>query len=168
MAEEKAEGLCAISPSRQWAYHPDVSNAATFLSGVDNGLILRNAGEYLSFFEVSQFLITCKDWRLVLKGTEAPIKKFSNSLGLKVLGGLILTNPWWGLFFKNFEFDSLQGIRIHQVFIRLCCDPEVRKGCHVNLKETNGAISIEIVTKTNFNDHARDMDLNRNNAQKRR
>ena len=96
------------------------------------------------------------------------LEKFWNSLGLKVLEELILTNLQWGLFIKFFEFDSLQGIRIHQVYIRLLCDPEVMKGCHVILKETNGAKSIEIVTKTNFNDHARDMDLNRNNAQKRR
>ena len=76
MAEEKAEGLCVISPSRQSAYHPDVSNAATFLSGVDNGLIQRNAGEYLSYFEVSQFLITCKDWRQVFKSKETAIQMF--------------------------------------------------------------------------------------------
>jgi len=31
----------------------EVMNAATFLSGIDDGLILRNAGDYLSFFEVS-------------------------------------------------------------------------------------------------------------------
>jgi hypothetical protein len=40
---------------------------------------------------------------------------------------------------------------------------------HVMLRETNGAKSIEIVTKTNFNDHARDRALNHcNNALKRR
>ena len=77
MAEEKAEEM----------------NAATLLSGFHDGFILRNAGEYLSFFEVSQFLITCKDWRLVFKGTEAPIKEFWKCLGQKVLGGLILSNP---------------------------------------------------------------------------
>ena len=37
------------------------------------------------------------------------------------------------------------------------------------LTETNGAKSIKIVTKTNFNDHARDLDLNHSkNALKRR
>jgi hypothetical protein len=42
-------------------------------------------------------------------------------------------------------------------------------GCHVILTETNDAKSIKIVTKSNFNDHARDLDLNhRNNALKRR
>jgi hypothetical protein len=64
MAEEKAEEM----------------NAATLLSGFHDEFILRNAGEYLSFFEVSHFLITCKDWRLVLKGTEAPIKDFGTVL----------------------------------------------------------------------------------------
>jgi hypothetical protein len=43
------------------------------------------------------------------------------------------------------------------------------EGCHVMLTETNGAKSIKIVTKTNFNYHARDLDLNhRKNALKRR
>jgi hypothetical protein len=45
MAEKKAEAM----------------NAATLLSGFHDGCILRNSEEYLSFFEVSQFLITCKD-----------------------------------------------------------------------------------------------------------
>ena len=109
MAEEKAEDM----------------NAATLLSGFHDGFILRNAGEYLTFFEVSQFLITCKDWRLVLKGTEAPVKKFWKCLGQKVLGGLILSNPQWGLPLQSTYIGcgSLQDIRIHQVFIRLLCDP---------------------------------------------
>ena len=68
MAEEKAEEMYA----------------ATLLNFHD-GFILRNAGEYLTFFEVSQFLITCKDWRLVLKGTEAPSKSFGNALDEKYL-----------------------------------------------------------------------------------
>ena len=155
MAEEKAEKM----------------NAATLLSGFHDGFILRNAGEYLTFFEVSQFLVTCKDWRLVLKGTEAPVKNFWKCLGQKVLGGLILSNPQWGLPLQSTYIGcgSLQDIRIHQVFIRLLCDPEIIKGCHVMLTETNGAKSIKIVTKTNFNDHARDLDLNHSkNALKRR
>jgi hypothetical protein len=141
------------------------------LSGFDDGFNLRNAVEYLTFFEVSQFLIICKDWRLVLKGTEAPIKMFWKCLGQKVLGGLILSNPQWGLPLQSTYIGCgcLQDIRIHQVFIRLLCDSEIMKGCHVMLTETNGAKSIEIVTKTNFNDHTRDLDLNhRNNALKRR
>ena len=70
MAEEKAE----------------VMNAATFLSGIDVGLILRNTGDYLSFFEVSQFLITCKDWRQVFKSKERAIEVFWNRVGEKVIG----------------------------------------------------------------------------------
>ena len=57
MAEEKAEEM----------------NAATLLSGFHYGLILRTAGDYLTFFEVSQFLITCKDWRQVFKSKETLI-----------------------------------------------------------------------------------------------
>ena len=139
--------------------------------GFHDGFILRNAGEYLSFFEVSQFLITCKDWRLVLKGTEAPIKKFWKCLGQKVLGGLILSNPQWGLPLQSTYIGcgSLQDFRIHQVFIRLLCDSEIMKGFHVMLTKTNGAKSIKIITKTNFNDRARDLDLDpRKNALKRR
>ena len=177
MAEEKAEGLCVISPSRQSAYHPDVSNAATFLSGVDNGLILQNAGEYLSFFEVSQFLITCKDWRLVFKGTEAPIKEFWKCLGRKVLRSLVVANPQWTWWRSTYIWntlthigcDCLQDIRIYQLYLKLHSDPEIMEGCHVMLTETNGAKSIKIVTKTNFNDHVRDRALNNcNNALKRR
>ena len=56
MAEEKAEEM----------------NAATLLSGFHDGFILRNAGEYLSFFEVSQLLSTCKDWRPHQKVLEVP------------------------------------------------------------------------------------------------
>jgi hypothetical protein len=86
-------------------------NTATLLRGFHDGFILRNAGEYLSFFEVSQFLITCKDWRLVLKGAEAPVKEFWKCLGRKVLGSLIMVNPQWGglltlgaVLFKIFVF----------------------------------------------------------------
>jgi hypothetical protein len=95
MAEEKAEEMYA----------------ATLLNFHD-GFILRNAGEYLTFFEVSQFLITCKDWRLVLKGTEAPTKEFWNCLGLKVLGTQIMANPHT----RSFTYigcSSYQDIRIH-------------------------------------------------------
>ena len=43
------------------------------------------------------------------------------------------------------------------------------EGCLVMLIETNGAKSIKIETKTNFNDHARYFDLNHGqNALKRR
>ena len=55
MAEEK--GVTSV----QWDCTPDTSDAATFMSLWDNGFILRNAGEYLSLFEVSQFLTTCKE-----------------------------------------------------------------------------------------------------------
>ena len=69
MAEEKAE-----------------ENAEeTLLTRFNNGFILRNAGQYLSFFEVSQYLITCKVWRLVFKGTEAPIKEFWKCLDERCL-----------------------------------------------------------------------------------
>ena len=43
--------------------------------GFHDGFILRNAGEYLSFFEVSQLLSTCKDWRPHQKVLEVPWTK---------------------------------------------------------------------------------------------
>ena len=152
MAEEKAEEM----------------NAATLLSGFHDGFILRNAGEYLSFFEVSQFLITCKDWRLVLKGTEAPVKEFWKCLGRKVLGSLIMVNPQFGGI-TYIGCGSLQDIRIYQVYLKLLRDPELLDGIHVHLTCTNGVKSLNITTKINDNDHARDRALNHcNNALKRR
>ena len=152
MAEEKAEEM----------------NAATLLSGFHDGFILRNAGEYLTFFEVSQFLITCKDWRLVLKGTEAPVKEFWKCLGRKVLGSLIMVNPQFGGI-TYIGCGSLQDIRIYQVYLKLLRDPELLDGCHVHLTYTNGVKSLNITTKINDNDHARNLDLNpRKNALKRR
>ena len=65
MAEEKAKEM----------------NATTLLSVFHDGLILRNAGDYLSFFEVSQFLITCKDWRQIFKSKERAIQVFWNRVG---------------------------------------------------------------------------------------
>ena len=152
MAEEKAE-----------------ENAEeTLLTRFNNGFILRNAGEYLSFFEVSQFLITCKDWRLVLKGTEAPVKEFWKCLGRKVLGSLIMVNPQFGGI-TYIGCGSLQDIRIYQVYLKLLQDPELLDGCHVHLTCTNGVKSLNITTKINDNDHARDRALNNcNNALKRR
>ena len=152
-------------------------NAATLLSGFHDGFILRNAGQYLSFFEVSQYLITCKDWRLVFKGTEAPIKEFWKCLGRKVLRSLVVANPQWAWWRSTYIWntlthigcDCLQDIRIYQLYLKLHSDPEIMEGCHVMLTETNGAKSIKIVTKTNFNDHVRDRALNNcNNALKRR
>jgi hypothetical protein len=67
MTEEKAEEM----------------NAATLLSGFHDGLILRNAGDYLSFVEISQFLITRKDWRQVFKSKETAIKSFGMVLEKK-------------------------------------------------------------------------------------
>ena len=135
MAEEKAEEM----------------NAATLLSGFHDGFILRNAGEYLSFFEVSQFLITCKDWRLVLKGTEAPVKEFWKCLGQKVLGGLILSNPQWGLPLQSTYIGcgSLQDIRIHQVYYEgSSAILSYWKDAMFTLTDTNGAKSLNITTKT--------------------
>ena len=68
MAEEK--GVTSV----QWDCTPDTSDAATFMSLWDNGFILRNAGEYLSLFEVSQFLTTCKEWKRMFKSKIEPIK----------------------------------------------------------------------------------------------
>ena len=98
MAEEKAKEM----------------NAATLLSVFHDGLILRNAGDYLSFFEVSQFLITCKDWRQVFKSKERAIQVFWNRVGEKVMGSKIC--------------HSLQDILIHQLwFLYLSCHELCRK-----------------------------------------
>jgi hypothetical protein len=83
-----------------------------------------------------------------------------------------VANFQWGLQGRSFTYigcGSLQDIRIHQVFMRLLSATSIIEGCHVILTETNGAKSMEIITKSNFNDHARDLDLNHhNNALKRR
>ena len=64
---------------------------------------------------------------------------------------------------------SLQDIRIYQVYLKLLQDPELLDGCHVHLTCTNGVKSLNIATKSNDNDHARDRALNNwNNALKRR
>jgi hypothetical protein len=111
----------------------------TLLTRFNDGFILRNAGQYLSFFEVSQYLITCKDWRLVFKGTETPIKEFCKCFGRKVLGSLMIRNPhlgggitWIGCNLDWIGCNSLQDIRIFKLFIRLLCDSEIMEGCLVN------------------------------------
>ena len=127
MAEEKAKEM----------------NAATFLSGIDDGLILRNAGDYLSFFEVSQFLITCKDWRQVFKSKERAIQVFWNRVGEKVIGSKIC--------------HSLQDILIHQLYVKLKRNPEIIDRCNVILHfGQSNDYSISIVTKSNFNDRVAD------------
>ena len=77
MVEEK-EGVTSV----QWDCTPDTSDAATFMSLWDNGFILRNAGEYLSLFEVSQFLTTCKEWKRMFKSKIEPINFFGRLLQL--------------------------------------------------------------------------------------
>ena len=126
MAEEKAEEM----------------NAATLLNFHD-GLILRNAGDYLSFFEVSQFLITCKDWRQVFKSKERAIQVFWNRVGEKVIGSKIC--------------HSLQDILIHQLYVKLKRNPEIIDRCKVILDNgKSNDYSITIVTKSNFNDRVAD------------
>ena len=117
MAEEKAE----------------VMNAATFLSGID----------FLSFFEVSQFLITCKDWRQVFKSKERAIEVFWNRVGEKVIGSKIC--------------HSLQDILIHQLYVKLKRNTEIIDRCNVILHfGQSNDYSISIVTKSNFNDRVAD------------
>ena len=128
MAEEKAEEMYA----------------ATLLNFHD-GLILRNAGDYLSFFEVSQFLITCKDWRQVFKSKETAIQMFWNRVGKKVMRSKIC--------------HSLQDILIHQLYLKLNRNPEIIDRCNVLLdigKSNYGPFSISIVTKSNFDDRVAD------------
>ena len=128
MAEEKAEEL----------------NAATLLNFHD-GLILRNAGDYLTFFEVSQFLITCKDWRQVFKSKESAIQMFWNRVGKKVMRSKIC--------------HSLQDILIQQLYLKLNRNPEIIDRCNVLMdlgKSNYGPFSISIVTKSNFNDSVAD------------
>jgi hypothetical protein len=103
MAEEKAEEM----------------NAATLLSGFHDVLILRNAGDYLSFFEVSHFLITCKDWRQVFKSKETAIQMFWNRVGKKVMRSKIC--------------HSLHDILIHQLYLKLNRNPEIIYRCNVLL-----------------------------------
>ena len=86
MVEEK--GVTSV----QWDCTPDTSDAATFMSLWDNGFILRNAGEYLSLFEVSQFLTTCKEWKRMFKST---IKFFWQAAAARVYGSKITDNPQW-------------------------------------------------------------------------
>ena len=135
MAEEKAEEI----------------NAATLLSCFHDGLILRTAGDYLTFFEVSQFLITCKDWRQVFKSKAKAIQVFWNRVGKKVMGSKIC--------------HSLQDILIHQLYVKLNRYPEIIDRCKVILHfGQSNDYSISIVTKSNFNDRV----INGKNPLKRR
>jgi hypothetical protein len=76
----KSSGVISV----QWACTPDTSDAATFTSVYENGFILRNAGEYLSLFEVSQLLTTCKEWKCMFKRTIEPIKCFWEAAAVRV------------------------------------------------------------------------------------
>ena len=102
MAEEK--GVTSV----QWDCTPDTSDAATFMSLWDNGFILRNAGEYLSLFEVSQFLTTCKEWKRMFKSTIEPIKCFWEAAAARVYGSKITDNPQW-------RINSLRQIRCYNL-----------------------------------------------------
>ena len=102
MAEEK--GVTSV----QWDCTPDTSDAATFMSLWDNGFILRNAGEYLSLFEVSQFLTTCKEWKRMFKSKIEPIKFFWQAAAARVYGSKITDNPQW-------RINSLRQIRCYNL-----------------------------------------------------
>jgi len=102
MAEEK--GVTSV----QWDCTPDTSDAATFMSVWNNGFILRNAGEYLSLFEVSQFQTTCKEWKRMFKSTIEPIKFFWQAAAARVYGSIITDNPQW-------RINSLWAIRCYNL-----------------------------------------------------
>ena len=102
MVEEK--GVTSV----QWDCTPDTSDAATFMSLWDNGFILRNAGEYLSLFEVSQFLTTCKEWKRMFKSKIEPIKVFWQAAAARVYGSKITDNPQW-------RINSLRQIRCYNL-----------------------------------------------------
>ena len=97
----------------------------------------------MTFFEVSQFLITCKDWRQLFKSKERAIQVFWNRVGEKVIGSKIC--------------HSLQDILIHQLYVKLKRNPEIFDRCKVILDNgKSNDYSISIVTKSNFNDRVAD------------
>jgi hypothetical protein len=88
---------------------------------------------------VSQYLITCKDWRQVFKSKERAIQVFWNRVGEKVMGSKIC--------------HALQDILIHQLYVKLNRNPEIIDRCnlHAHLESHNwSSLFVKLITGAQY------------------
>ena len=128
-------------------------NAETFFLH-DRGLILREAGVYLTLQELGNYLAMCQQVRRLMIGDEMYVLRFWHAVGLKELGGVLhVYDHQWNAY-VGVDCHSFHDIPVMKSFIKLLAQPELTKGCFVGLTGPAGRKSIAIQTEYD-REHAR-------------
>ena len=118
-------------------------NAETFFLH-DRGLILREAGVYLTLKELGNYLAMCQQVRRLMIGDERYVQRFWHAVGFKELGGVIAVHDHQWNVLVNVSCYSFHDIPVMKTFIKLLAQPELTEGCFVSLAGPVGRKGIAI------------------------
>ena len=118
-------------------------NAETFFLH-ERGLILREAGVYLTLKELGNYLAMCQQVRRLMVGDERYVQRFWHSVGLKELGGVMAVQDHQVNNWLHFGCYSFHDIPVMKTFIKLLAQPELTEGCFVSLTGPVGRKGIAI------------------------
>ena len=116
-------------------------NAETFFLH-DRGLILREAGMYLTLEELGNYLAMCQQVRRLMIGDELYVQRFWEAVGFKELGAITQIYDR-GSYLKS-SCHSFHDIPVVKSYIKLLAQPKLTKGCIVCLTGPRGRKRITI------------------------
>ena len=118
-------------------------NAETFFLH-ERGLILREAGVYLTLKELGNYLAMCQQVRRLMVGDERYVQSFWHAVGFKELGGVMAVHDHQWNKWLQIACYSFHDIPVMKTFIKLLAQPELTEGCFVSLTGPVGRKGIAI------------------------
>ena len=118
-------------------------NAETFFLH-ERGLILREAGVYLTLKELGNYLAICQQVRRLMIGDERYVQRFWHDVGLKELGGAIAVHDHQINSVLSISCHSFHDIPVMKTLIKILAEPELTEGCFVSLTGPLGRRGIAI------------------------
>jgi hypothetical protein len=109
--------------------HNCFNNDTYFLH--DCGLILREAGVYITLKELGNYLAMCQYVRRLMIGDERYAQKIWNVVGLKELGGAFAVPDHQHNSVFSISCHSFHDIPVMKSFIKILAEPELTVGCFV-------------------------------------
>jgi hypothetical protein len=128
-------------------------NAETFFLH-ERGLILREAGVYLTLKELGNYLAICQQVRRLMIGDERYVQRFWHAVGLKELGGAIAVHDHQINSVLSISCHSFHDIPVMKTLIKILAEPELTEGCFVSLTGPLGRRGIAIQSEYD-REHAR-------------